>query len=106
MGSFNQVSTMKLTVASLKKKKHLLTPQLHLNPFQRPLQTQSKINLLGCSPKHHVLIELCHGLYGLDSRVDVRVQGVEEGVVVDEMRDMFDCALDEVVDFDVLLEVK
>jgi hypothetical protein len=34
------------------------------------------------------------------------VQGVEEGVVVDEMRDMFDCALDEVVDFDVLLEVK
>jgi hypothetical protein len=82
MGSFNQVSAMKLTVAFLKKIYHLLTPQLHLNPFQRPLQTQSKINLQGCGPKHHILIELRHGLYGLDSRVDVEVQGVEEGVVV------------------------
>ena len=61
---------------------NLLTPQLRLDPLQRSLQTQPKINLLRRSLARHVPIQFRHSLYGFDPRVDVCVEGVQEGRVV------------------------
>ena len=61
---------------------NLLTPQLRLDPLQRSLQIQTKINLLRRSPARHVPIQFRHGLYGLDPRVDVCMEGVQERRVV------------------------
>ena len=60
---------------------HLLAPQLRLYGLQRPLQARLKFDLLRCRAGGNVSREPGRGLGGFDSRIDVRLERVEERAV-------------------------
>lgn len=60
----------------------LLAPELRLDAFESTFQAEPEVNLLRCRSRGDVTSELGHGLDGLDPLIDMALQGVEEGAVV------------------------
>lgn len=65
---------------------NLFAAELRLDAFQCPLQTEPKVDLLRRSPRANVASELGDRLNGLDPLVDVTLEGVEEGTIVELLR--------------------
>ena len=61
----------------------LLAPQLRLNTLQSTLQAKPEVDFLGRCSRGNVTSEFRHGLDGLDPLVDVTLEGVEEGTVIE-----------------------